>query len=111
MTESKRLRDRLLVQGTEALQRSITDEQERFFAVDVHLRPLVYIDGWENELCADCAEARLVEAESFDDLDEYICWEEDQVKDVYLHFEGADAICHDCNDVITSYYGDPDDED
>ena len=112
MPENKKLRDRMLVQGSAALQRTITDEQTEFMARDVHLRPIVYVDGWNTDLCAACAEARLVEAEQFEDLSQYVCWKEDQIQDAYIHHEGGDVICGDCNTRIASMYGDPfEDED
>lgn len=61
--------------------------------------PIIYLDGQNSTLCADCA------TESADDPDAYD-FERPVSGDVY--WEGPDMYCDECNKVLESAYGDPD---
>jgi hypothetical protein len=37
-------------------------------------------------------------------------WEDDEVNEYFIHYEGPPEICEFCNAEIESAYGDPDDE-
>jgi hypothetical protein len=62
--------------------------------------PIVYIDGWDEQLCGKCASKALIEhdSESF---------KEDLPSDWYIHYEGDSVFCYECNKEIESAYGDP----
>ena len=57
--------------------------------------PIAYIDGYNSEVCRDCAQVLLG--------DEYgqapISW--------YIHHEGAPVFCSECNVETESAYGEP----
>jgi hypothetical protein len=102
----KTLQERMLVEGSEFLQMLAKHEETFPPATIPGLYPIVYIDGHGEELCADCAEAQLAEAEAADPVDRDI-FQCHEVWDAYIHYEGPSVFCYHCNKEIEAAYGDP----
>ena len=60
--------------------------------------PIVYVDGYHNDVCPDCAQELL--GDEYGQAPTY--W--------YIHQEGASVFCAECNAEIESAYGGPDEE-
>ena len=59
--------------------------------------PVLYLDSDNCTLCPDCATL----------ADEDI---RTRPVSAFIHYEGPDAICENCNEAIPSAYGDPEDD-
>jgi hypothetical protein len=59
--------------------------------------PIIYVDGWDEQLCPECANKAMREQneDSFS---------EDLPTDWYIHYEGASKFCYECNTEIESAY-------
>lgn len=63
--------------------------------------PIVYTDGHNETLCADCA------TNKYHDPGE---WEDWKPQSWFVHYEGSSVFCADCNAEIESAYGDPEED-
>jgi hypothetical protein len=69
--------------------------------------PILYLDGHNESLCPDCANAGEQEAKELGS--DYIDTRDLPVT-MYIHYEGPPEFCAECNKQTESAYGDPDAE-
>ena len=64
--------------------------------------PIYYLDGFNEILCPDCAEASLNDPDEIDSR----C----NPQDSFVYWEGPMYFCFGCNKELESAYGDPEEE-